>query len=173
MTSTTQIVQVRPLRSDDTEAVETVFADLSDRSRYLRFDSPVPCLSGSMRRMLLDVDEGDRLALLAQAQTSNGCEPVGIARLIRTGPGEAEIAVAVVDAWQRRGVGRMLLTAVQAAAAERKIDRLSAFVLAENHAAQRLIRAVFPRSTSSPDGATVHMTCPVRHDTVANTNIAA
>ena len=84
MTTTTQTLRVRQLRSDDTHAVDTVFAGLSGRSRYLRFHSPVPRLSGSLRRMLLDVNDGDRLALLAEDQTPGGCKPVGIARLIRT-----------------------------------------------------------------------------------------
>jgi ribosomal protein S18 acetylase RimI-like enzyme len=172
MPTTTQTLRVRRLRSDDTHAVDTVFAGLSDRSRYLRFHSPVPRLSGSLRRMLLNVDD-DRLALLAEAQTSDGWEPVGIARLIHTTPGQAEIAVAVIDDWHRRGVGRTLLTAVQAAATAHRLDRLTALVLAENHAAQALIHAVFPLCTSRRDGPTVEVTCRMRQDTVTPDDLVA
>ena len=141
MTTTTQTLRVRRLRSDDTHVVDTVFAGLSDRSRYLRFHTPVPRLNGPMRRMLLDVDDRDRLALVAETPASGGWEPVGVAHLIRTAPGHAEIAVAVIDAWHRRGVGRTLLTAVRVAATAHGLDRLTALVLAENHAAQALIHA--------------------------------
>lgn len=57
--------------------------------------------------------------------------PGGIARTNRDPqrPAEAEIAVAVVDAWHRRGVGRQLVTAV---------------ALPENDAVLGLLRAVFP-----------------------------
>lgn len=166
MATTTQTLRVRRLRSDDTHAVDTVFAGLSDRSRYLRFHCPVPRLSGSLRRMFLNVDGDDRLALLAEAQTPDGWEPVGIAGLFHTIPGQAEISVAVIDAWHRRGVGRTLLTAVQAAATAHQLDRLTALVLAENHAARALIHAVFPLHTSSPDGPTVEVACHLRQDTV-------
>lgn len=173
MTSTTQTLRVRRLRSEDTHAVDTVFAGLSDRSRYLRFHSPIPRLSSSLRRMLLDVDDADRLALLAEAQTSGGFEPVGIARMIRTAPNQAEIAFAVVDAWHRRGVGRTLLTAVRAEANARELNLLTAFVLAENHAARALIHAVFPLCTSRQDGTTVHMTCHLRYDPVTLDDLVA
>jgi GNAT superfamily N-acetyltransferase len=173
MTTTTQTLRVRRLRTDDTLVIDTVFAGLSDQSRYLRFHSPVPRLSGPLRRMLLDVDDRDRLALVAEARTSGGWDPVGVARLIRTAPGQAEIAVAVIDAWHRRGIGRILLTAVRVAATAHGLDRLTAFVLAENHAAQALIRSVFPLCRSRQDGATVHMTCQLRHDTVTLDDLVA
>jgi GNAT superfamily N-acetyltransferase len=166
MTTTTPTLRVRRLRCDDGHAVDTVFAGLSDRSRYLRFHSPVPRLSGSQRRMLLNVDDGDRLGLLAEAQTSDGWAPVGIARLIRTTPGQAEVAVAVIDAWHRRGVGRTLLTAVRAAATEHQLDRLTALVLADNYATLTLIRAMCPVCTFRRDGATVEVTYHLRQDPV-------
>lgn len=164
MTTTTQTLRVRRLRTDDTQVIDTVFAGLSDRSRYLRFHSPVPRLNGSLRRMLLNVDDRDRLALVAEARTSDGWEPIGVARLIRTTPAQAEVAGAVIDAWHRRGVGRTLLTAVRVAATDHGLDRLTALVLAENRAAQGLIRSVFPLCTSRPDGPAVHMTCHLRRE---------
>lgn len=169
MTTTPHTLQVRRLRPDDTHVIDTLFAGLSDRSRYLRFHAPVPRLSGSLRRMLLDVDDRDRLALVAEARAPGGREPVGIARMIRTAPGEAEIAVAVIDAWHRRGVGRNLLTAVRDAAAVGGLDRLTALVLAENHAVQALIHSVFPLCTSRRHGATLLVTCHLRDDTVGLT----
>jgi GNAT superfamily N-acetyltransferase len=173
MTTTTAILRVRRLRADDVHVLDTVFAGLSDRSRYLRFHSSVPRLTGSLRRMLLDVDDRGRLALVAEARTSGGWDPVGVARLIRTAPGEAEIAVAVIDAWHRRGIGRALLTAVRVAAGDRGLDRLTALVLAENYGAQALIRSVFPLCTSHPDGATVHMTCHLRPETATLDGLVA
>jgi GNAT superfamily N-acetyltransferase len=173
MTTTTPTLRVRRLRPDDTHVLDTVFAGLSAQSRYLRFHSPVPRLSGPLRRMLLNVDDHDRLALVAEARTSQGWEPIGIARLIRTAPGQAEIAVAVIDAWHRRGIGRTLLTAVQVAATARGLDRLTALVLAENEAAQALIHSVFPLCTTRRDGATVLMTCHMHPDTITLDDLVA
>lgn len=172
MTSTQDTLRLRPLRRDDIYVIETVFAGLSDRSRYLRFHSPVPRLSGPLWRSLLDVDGRDRLALVAETRAPDGqgidrWRPVGIARLIRTSHVEAEIAVAVVDAWHRRGVGRALLTAVREAAETRGFDRLSALVLTENHAVQALIRSVFPQCVTRCDDDLLRLTCYLHADATA------
>src|SRR3954453_16461834 len=104
-------ISVRPLRRAEGAVLDTVFAGLSPRSRYLRFHSPVGALGPPMRRALLALDGWDHVALVA---VSGRGEPVGIPRLIRDRlrPDQAEVAFEVVDAWHRRGVGRLLLTAV-------------------------------------------------------------
>jgi GNAT superfamily N-acetyltransferase len=148
-------VVVRELRGDEGDLLDALMAGLSPRSRYLRFHVPLPALSADMRRVLLDVDGRDRIALVAEADDG---APVGIARVSRDrgSSGEAEIAVATVDAWHRRGVGRLLVTAVAARARAAGVRRLSARVLPENGAAIALFRSVFPVSlTRWDDGAVV------------------
>lgn len=139
----TSTLTVRDLRPDDAAVLDALMAGLSPQSRYLRFHTPTPVLSAGMRRSLLDVDGRDRVALVAEADDG---APVGIARVIRDRrrPNEGEIAVAVVDAWHRRGVGRRLVTAVAERARQAGMDRLIARVLPENAAAAGLIRGVFP-----------------------------
>jgi len=136
-------VRVRPLRHDEGDLLDTVFARLSPHSRYLRFHSPIDDLSASTRRALLAVDGRDHLALVAFSRRR---EPIGIARLVRNRlrPDEAEVAVEVVDAWQRRGVGRLLLTALADRAERAGVKRVLALVLYENTAALALLRSVFP-----------------------------
>jgi len=134
---------LRDLRPDEGNLLDALMAGLSPHSRYLRFHSPVPRLTAAMRRALLDVDGHDRIALVAE---SGDGTPVGIARTIRDPrrPTEAELAVAVVDAWHRRGVGRHLVTAVADRALSVGVRRLTARVLPENTAALGLLRATFP-----------------------------
>lgn len=136
-------VTLRDLRPDDNDALDTLMSGLSARSRYLRFHAPIPALSGRMRRALLDVDGHDRIALLAQLDDGT---PIGIARVIREHhrPDEAEIAVAVVDSWQRRGIAQRLVTSVAERARAVGVRRLTGRILAENRIALRLFRAVFP-----------------------------
>jgi GNAT superfamily N-acetyltransferase len=122
------------------EAVDAVFAGLSARSRYLRFHSPTPRLTASARRVLVDVDGERHAAVCARI----GGDPVGIARLIRTGECGAEIAVAVVDLWQRRGVGRRLLEELTAVAARMSVAVLHGDVLPDNEAMLALVRKVLP-----------------------------
>lgn len=46
-------------------------------------------------------------------------------------------------------------------------------MLAENHAAQALIHSVFPLCTTRRDGATVLLTCHMRHDTITLDDLVA
>ena len=107
---------IRELTGDDGAAVDAVFAGLSTHSRLLRYHSPLSRLTTPARAALLDVDGRDRLGLVAELPSPTGWGAVGMARLVRTGPDEAEIAVEVVDSWQRRGVGLRLLTELGARA---------------------------------------------------------
>jgi GNAT superfamily N-acetyltransferase len=142
-TTTWGRVTVRDLRRDEGDVLDALVAGLSPRSRYLRFHAPIPALSAGMRRVLLDVDGRDRIALVAEADDGT---PVGIARMSRDRgfPGEAEIAVSTVDAWHRRGVARVLVTAVAERARAVGVRRLTARVLRENGAAIALFRSAFP-----------------------------
>jgi GNAT superfamily N-acetyltransferase len=136
-------ITVRELRRDEGDVLDALVAGLSPRSRYLRFHAPIPALSAGMRRSLLDVDGRDRIALVAEAEDGS---PVGIARVSRRPElaEEAEIAVSTIDAWQRRGVGRLLVAAVAERARAVGVRRLTALVLPENRAAIALFRSAFP-----------------------------
>jgi GNAT superfamily N-acetyltransferase len=150
-------VVVRELGPGEERVLDVVFAGLSDRSRYLRFHSPVPRLVPAVRRALAAVDGHRHVALVAVA----GREPIGIARCIDLGSGRAELAVEVVDAWQGRGVGTRLLRALRDRAVAAGWRELSAEVLAENDAVRALLRGVFPVQGVARDGAELTLTMPL------------
>ncbi|MDN5857393.1 MAG: hypothetical protein L0H84_02115 [Pseudonocardia sp.] len=50
--------------------------------------------------------------MVAKAAGPDGPVPIGIAHLAGAGCGPADVAVAVADTWQRRGVGRRPVTAL-------------------------------------------------------------
>lgn len=139
------------------QVVDTVFAGLSPRSRYLRFHSPVPRLSSGMRRALLPVDGVHRIAVAAWC----GAEPLGIARATAIGEGTADVAVAVVDAWHRRGLGRRLLTAVTELAERAGHTELQGAVLPENQPMLRLVRSLYPMARMHFDGDAVQLRIPI------------
>jgi RimJ/RimL family protein N-acetyltransferase len=143
-------VTVRELRPDEGALLDTVMAGMSANSRYLRFHTPISELTPRLRHALLDVDGFDHLALVAEAEPGGA---VGIARILRNRRrrDEGEIAVAVVDAWHRRGVGRHLVTAVTEHARRHGVRRITARVLPENTAALNLFRSVFPLALTSRD----------------------
>jgi GNAT superfamily N-acetyltransferase len=153
---------VRPLDRPNAEAaVDAVFAGLSLRSRYLRFHSPIPRLPASVRARLVDIDGRRHAAVVAEADGPDGRETIGLAQVFGDGTGTADVAVAVVDAWQRRGIGRRLLTAVAALAEEIGYTELRGTVLPENVAMQRLARSVLPWARPWFDGEAIQFAAPI------------
>ncbi|WP_380726412.1 GNAT family N-acetyltransferase [Saccharothrix hoggarensis] len=140
------------------DAVDAVFHGLSPRSRYLRFHAPVPRLTASMRRRLTDLDGHRKAAVVAECRR----QPIGIARLIATGDDAAEIALAVVDPWQRRGVGTKLIAALSRLATDLRYAELHGDVLGENQPMLHLVRRAFPgaRLTRAEDDI-VRVTYPL------------
>jgi GNAT superfamily N-acetyltransferase len=154
----TILMRVTELNRDTApEAVDAVFAGLSARSRYLRFHAPTPRMTASARRVLVDVDGQRHAAVCARV----GGDPVGIARVIKTGERTAEIAVAVVDRWQRRGVGRRLLEELTAVAARMGVAELHGDVLPDNEAMLALVRKVLPGVRLTREIDTIELRYPL------------
>lgn len=151
--------RLRPLRRDDGPAIDAVFAGLSPQSRYLRFHTPMPVLSAAGRRALLDVDGRTHAALVAEVPTVDGWAPAGVARLIALTPTRAELAVSVVDEYQGRGIGRLLLDALGALALDLGYGELFGDVLRENVRIVRLLRSVFPGARLAWNDGVLRITC--------------
>jgi GNAT superfamily N-acetyltransferase len=153
---------VRPLGPDDEALLAETFAHMSDESRYRRFMSPVPTLAPRVLHYLCCVDHHDHEALAAVVPETG--EIVGEARYIRCRdrPEVAEIAVAVADEWQGRGVGSLLMLRLAARARREGVERFCAFMLAGNHEMLELLRHVGPVERVGLDGAGLQVEAPVR-----------
>lgn len=125
-------VVIRPIEPDDKDALLEGFEHLSDESRYRRFLSPTPRLTGAQLRYLTEVDHDAHEALIAFVKDTG--EPIGVARYVRypDDPAEAEPAVTVVDDWHGRGLGTLLLDELTERARAAGVARFSALVLAGN-----------------------------------------
>jgi ribosomal protein S18 acetylase RimI-like enzyme len=129
---------VRPLRHGDVRTVLAVFERLSEQSRRARFNGPKPCLSVSELRQLASVDQ-TRHVLVAYVEGDP--EPVAIARLVREGR-SAEIAFAVADEYQHRGIGSALVAELVADARAAGITEITALTASENRAAVAVLRRI-------------------------------
>ena len=139
--------ELRPLAPGDSAAVLAVFAGMGSRSRWLRFLAAKPRLTSADLRRLTAVDRRDHVAVVAK--TPHDHRPVGIARFIRSTDDarSAEVAVAVADAWQRRGVGTLLLGAVVERALAVGVRRFTMLVSDDNAAVLALLQR-FPGGRS-------------------------
>jgi len=129
---------IRSLRNGDTETVAALFARLGDRSRERRFCGAKPRLSDPELARLARVD-GHHHVLVGYVDGDS--DPVGIARLVRSGA-SAEIAFAVADAHQGRGVGSILASELAADARAAGITQLVATVCGDNPRVVALLRRI-------------------------------
>jgi acetyltransferase len=135
-------VRIRPIQPEDREREAAFVRGLSRESRYFRFHSAMRELTPAMLQQFTRVDYPDDLALVALTEGAAGDEQIGVARYSRVpGTDTAEIAIVVADAWQGKGIGTRLLTALQRLAREGGIERLIASVLRENGRMLALARA--------------------------------
>jgi RimJ/RimL family protein N-acetyltransferase len=132
-------ILVRPIRPEDRAELAAGMERLSPESRYRRFFTPTSQLSASQLSYLTEVDHHDHEALVAvQPETGYG---IGVARFVRSADDEelAEVAVAVADSWQGRGVATALLNRLSERARAEGVRRFSAEILSHNHPMLELI----------------------------------
>jgi acetyltransferase len=130
------ILHVRPIRPEDAR-LETDFVNgLSEETRYFRFFYRLHELTPAMLARFTQVDYDRELAMVAVDdgnKTNADATFVGVARYIMNPDGEsAEFAVVIADAWQGRGVGRVLMERLIESAKRRRLSRLEGAVLRAN-----------------------------------------
>jgi RimJ/RimL family protein N-acetyltransferase len=135
-------VHVRPIVPEDEPLLHEAVAAMSERTVYFRFFSPLKRMPDAMAHRLAVVDYEDRFAIVATTHRPNGRERiVGVARYDRAaGTDAAEVAVAVVDEFQRRGLGSALLAILAKVARAQDIKTFSLIVLPENQQMLGLLR---------------------------------
>jgi RimJ/RimL family protein N-acetyltransferase len=137
-------IRIRQFHREDRELWERGFEHLGAESRCRRFLTPTPAASAQMLRWLTELDHHDHDALVAvDDQTGEG---IGVARDVRDAnrPHVAEVALTLVDEWQGRGVGTLLLGALCGRAREEGVTTFTAMMLATNNAMIDLLRQLGP-----------------------------
>lgn len=143
---------VRPAISDDAPELGALWKRLSPESRRLRSfggasDKPVGVVEREVQ-----VDYRDRMAFSAFI----GDELVAFASFVRSKGADresAEVAFAVEDAHQGRGLGTLLLEHLASYGAEHGLHRLTALVMAENRRMLEVFRdAGFPKQSHRTGG---------------------
>jgi GNAT superfamily N-acetyltransferase len=150
------VVRLRPITPKDTDRLQEFHAALSDRTRYLRYFGPYPRISPKDLYRSTHVDHHDRVGLVLEL--GEAIIAVGRYELLdRTGPRAAEVAFVVADGHQGRGLGSILLEHLAGAAAENKIERFVAEVLAENTVMVTVFRDAGYQVERSRDGSVLHL----------------
>src|SRR6516225_282501 len=154
-------VRIRQGHRSDRELLLRGFERLSPRSRYRRFLAPVSELTEEMVRYLTEIDHHDHEAMIALDERTG--EGVGVARYVRDPdrPDIAEVAVTVIDDWQGRGVGTLLLEVISARARAEGITRFTALMLATNKEMMDLLQELDPVRIVDRELGTVEIEVPI------------
>ena len=143
--------RVRPVSPADTPALRTFLGGLSDNSRWLRFFS----LGVNLDKAAEMAARGDRSEGYGLIVTTGAEERVvahAVFELER--PGRAEVAFAVADEMQGRGLATVLIAHLAQVASARGVTTFTATVLPENRRMISVFReSGFPvHVRASPDG---------------------
>lgn len=172
---------LRPIRSDDADALQRFQMAQSERSTYFRFFAALNRIPERMLRQFVTVDHTDRVALVAVRPASTrpdgaagqdtapaatgtvpepGEEILGVARfdvVPGADPRTAEVAFNIADSMQGRGLGSVLLEHIADAARECGIRHFVAEVLPQNRAMLGVFREAGYATEQHLDDGFVHV----------------
>jgi len=153
---------IRAVAPERKERFAEALAGLSERSRYLRFAQPLQRFTEDQLHYLTEIDYHDHMAWAAVALDAPGAPGVAVARYIRRQDDarSAEVAVAVIDAYQGRGIGPLLLGALAETAIANGIERFEGDILAHNETMLRVARRMGVTVIEVADGV-VHFEAPL------------
>lgn len=136
----------RPIQAGDERLIEEFYACLSPKSQRARFNTTLssfaPTFLAQMSSQtvisatqngagfIVFVDEWSRL---------NGMRPIAIGYFVKTLKGEAELALAVDDQYQKQGLGTMLMRRLIDEAPAQNVSALGAYVDPHNDGMTTLI----------------------------------
>jgi CRP-like cAMP-binding protein len=132
------VLYLRPVLPGDVEQSTNGTVEFSRETIYRRFQS-VRSITTSLMRYLFEVDYRDHFVFVL---TEGPDGPVvADVRFVRdeANPAEAEIAFIVGDAYQGRGIGTFLMSAIAVAANYDGVQRFTARVLSENYAMRTIL----------------------------------
>jgi GNAT superfamily N-acetyltransferase len=174
-------LQIRRVTRDDREALVAGFNRLSKQSRYTRFFTPMPTLSGPVLDRLAGLVGHCHVAIAAfclmpkpvgefdnledeevedeevEDEEVDAVEDgIGVARAIQDCAGvPAELAVTVIDDATGHGIGELLLRILLVVTHEMGVDEFRATALRENQSMRKTFVKLGARSRADPQDASI------------------
>jgi acetyltransferase len=136
-------VTIRPIRPEDEPKLVTFHKKLSERSVYLRYASLMKLeqrVAHERLARICFIDYDREMTLVAERMNDEGDkEIIGAGRLTQQpGRNEAEFGMLVIDDFQEEGIGTELLRRLVQVGEDEGLDRITADILDQNRAMQRV-----------------------------------
>jgi RimJ/RimL family protein N-acetyltransferase len=154
----------KALEHADREKFLDGFKKLSRRTVYHRFFGFMKELTNQQVEDLLNTDKRDHVAWTAFDIADDDVIGIGVGRFRRstTQPNEAELALTVIDEYQEKGVGTVLLAIMYYLAARLEIDIFTAVILSDNAKLIKRFKELGAKMTRA--GSEYEMRLPVLKD---------
>ncbi len=137
---TGDMITLRPIVPDDAPRMRRAFETVDSETIRNRFFTGAPPSDPSSIDYLVSVDYTSRLALVALDSSGDS---VAVGRYEATeDQAIAEVAIVVAPEWRRKGVGRVVLAALEAPARTHGYERLIALYLPDNTAVETLLKSL-------------------------------
>ncbi len=150
-------VEIRALRPEDRSDLLAAVDRTSTESLYRRFFGVRRGFTEQEVDFFLNVDFANHVALVAVVEESGLPVIAGGGRYIILQPGKAEVAFAVVDQYQGKGIGGALMRHLAAIARGTGITELTADVLSDNIPMLKVFEKGGCRVSTKRDSQVVHV----------------
>ncbi len=126
-------VFVRPIRPDDEPMMRDMFYHFSEQTKYLRYHAALKAMPHEKMQVFCTIDYDTEMALVGLYGGPGREDVVGVGRYM-TDPEKrtAEVAFAVQDNWQRKGLGSYFFNRLVTIGREKGVHTFYAYVLVEN-----------------------------------------
>jgi GNAT superfamily N-acetyltransferase len=157
-------IHIRAIAPSDKDLLFEHFSALSDESRYTRFFGAKRTLTRAELAGFTELDFDNQVGLAA-TMTDGGRERfIGVGRYFRTSDStQAEVAFAVLDEYQGRGIATLLLEHLRRIAHQAGITEFVADVMASNHHMLDVFRDSGFQRKSHSQGGVVHVSLRTDH----------
>ncbi len=149
--------EIRALRREDGPALLSAIKSVSAQSLFRRFFAVRRDFTDKEITFFVNIDFVSHVALVAVMEEAGRQAIIGGGRYVVVKPGIAELAFAVVDAYQRQGIGAALMRHLAAIARDAGLRELVAEVLAENAAMLKMFGHCGLPMTTRREADVVHV----------------
>jgi RimJ/RimL family protein N-acetyltransferase len=152
-------VEIRAQRSEDREGMHAAITRFSSESLYRRFFGVRREFSEKETDYFLDIDFVNHVALVVVVANDVG-PPTIVAggRYVVVRPGQAEVAFAIIDAYQGLGIGSALMRHLATLGREAGLHEFIAEVLAENAPMLKVFKRSGLAMNTRREGTVMHVT---------------
>lgn len=152
-----QRIEIRALKPQDRDDLVAAVSRTSSESLYRRFFAVRRQFSETEETFYLNIDFVSHVALVALAEENGTKSIVGGGRYVVSEPGQAEVAFTVVDKYQGRGLGAVLLRHLAAIARQAGLRELVAYVMPDNRAMLKVFEKSGLKYTAKREAGSVYV----------------